>query len=207
MKRQAKRDNRSKLLKKKRIAISSRSGKTVRARSRAAPKIVEDPRLKLVREQYEAAVRSLNQQKYSKAISLFEKIVLAPFPDLAERARVHLNICRQRLERPSVQLRTPEDHYNYAVAKINAGELEEAEAHLERALKHMPKADHVHYALAAVKSLRGDVEGALARLKAAIELEPRNRYLARNDRDFAALFEDPRFADLIYPEKGTEDAP
>jgi len=52
-----------------------------------------------------------------------------------------------------------------------------------------------------VQSLRGDIESALDNLKTAIELEPRNRYLARNDRDFTALTEDPRFADLAYPEK------
>ncbi len=46
-----------------------------------------------------------------------------------------------------------------------------------------------------------DIESALENLKTAIDLEPRNRYLARNDRDFTALTEDPRFADLVYPEK------
>ena len=147
------------------------------------------------------AVAYLNRQKYEKAMALFEKAMAGPYKELAERARVHLNICRQRMERRTLQSRTAEDHYNYAVTQINAGNLEEAEEHLNRALKQAPKADHVHYALAAVQSLRGNVETALETLETAIKLQPRNRYLARNDGDFAALCEDPRYADLVYPEK------
>ena len=35
----------------------------------------------------------------------------------------------------------------------------------------------------------------------AIQLRPENRYHARNDEDFAFLQEDPRFTELLYPEK------
>jgi hypothetical protein len=35
----------------------------------------------------------------------------------------------------------------------------------------------------------------------AIELRPENRYHARNDEDFAFLQEDPRFTEMLYPEK------
>jgi tetratricopeptide (TPR) repeat protein len=157
--------------------------------------------MNLAVEQYEAALRLMQEQKFEKAKSLFEKAMAGPSPELAERARVHLNICKQRLERQTAPIRTPEDHYNVAVALINSGRLEEAEQHLLRALNLTPRADHAYYALAAVQSLRGDIEGALENLKTAIDLEPRNRYLARNDRDFTALTEDPRFADLVYPEK------
>jgi hypothetical protein len=38
-------------------------------------------------------------------------------------------------------------------------------------------------------------------LKVAIELRPENRYHARNDEDFAFLQEDPRFTEMLYPEK------
>ncbi len=203
MKRQAKRGLKSKALKRKVLArkIPSRT----RLGTKPIPTISEDPRRKQFQEQYEMAVSYMNHQKYEKAMALFEKTEAGPFKELAERARVHLNICRQRLERRTVQLRTAEDHYNYAVAQINAGSLEEAEEHLNRALRQAPKADHVHYALATVQSLRGNIEAALETLKTAIDLEPRNRYLARNDSDFAALCEDPRYADLVYPEKDPEN--
>jgi hypothetical protein len=41
----------------------------------------------------------------------------------------------------------------------------------------------------------------MANLKIAITLNSANRYHARNDEDFAFLQEDPRFTELLYPEK------
>ncbi len=208
MKKQAKRKPAraaaAKRLKKKKLLAHRKRDQRVRTvalRAKAPPRPPEDPRASLAVEQYEAAVRLFQQQKFEKAKVLFEKAMAGPSRELAERARVHRNTCIQRLERHSAPIRTPEDHYNVAVALINSGRLGEAEQHLNRALKLTPRADHVYYALAAVQSLRGDIESALENLKTAIDLEPRNRYLARNDRDFTALTEDPRFADLVYPEK------
>ena len=199
----------AKSLRRKKVLAHSRRRRGVplasKATRRQAPKVsqipLQDPRASQAVEQYEAAVRLLQQQKFEKAKALFEKAMAGPSRELAERARVHLNICEQRLKRHSAPIRTPEDHYNVAVALINSGRLEEAQQHLTRVLKLTPRADHVYYALSAVQSLRGNIEGALENLKTAIDLEPRNRYLARNDRDFTALTEDPRFADLVYPEK------
>lgn len=207
MKKQAKRKparaTASKPLKKKVFSRARRDGgrKTSGRKPTAALAPLEDPRARQAREQYEAAVRLFQEQKFEKAKALFEKAMAGPSAELAERARVHLATCVQRLERHTAPIRTPDDHYNVAVALINSGRLSEAEQHLNKALKLTPRSDYAYYALAAVQSLRGDVEGALENLKTAIDLEPRNRYLARNDRDFTALTEDPRFADLVYPEK------
>jgi hypothetical protein len=41
----------------------------------------------------------------------------------------------------------------------------------------------------------------MANLKVAIDLRGENRFHARNDEDFAFLQEDPRFTELLYPEK------
>ena len=49
--------------------------------------------------------------------------------------------------------------------------------------------------------LTGEADSAMKNLKVAIELRPENRYHARNDEDFAFLQEDPRFTELLYPEK------
>ena len=209
MKKQAKRKPAravaAKTLKKKKVLAVPRMSRAALRRKGVAlktpPKPPEDPRARLAVEQYEAAVCLFQQHKFEKAKTLFEKAMAGPSPELTERSRVHLATCLQRLERHSAPIRTPEDHYNVAVAMINSGRLGEAEQHLNKALKLTPRADHVYYALAAVQSLRGDIEGALDNLKTAIDLEPRNRYLARNDRDFTALTEDPRFADLAYPDK------
>ncbi len=167
-------------------------------------KLAEDPRLKLAREQYETGLSFLNGQKYEKAIPWFEKVMASPVGDLIDRARMHISICRKRLEGNTLQLRTSEDHYNYAVSQINVGQFSAAEEHLGRAMKQTPKAGHLHYAMATVKALKSELDAALGSLKAAIDLDESNRFMARNDRDFAALYEDPRFADLVYPEKGSE---
>ena len=77
---------------------------------------------------------------------------------------------------------------------------DDARAALEKALKMSPKADYVVYALAALDCLTGETESAMENLKQAIALRPENRYLARNDEDFAYLQDDPRFTELLYPE-------
>jgi Flp pilus assembly protein TadD len=64
-----------------------------------------------------------------------------------------------------------------------------------------PAADHIHYALALAQALDGDLSSAHQNLKRAIELEPRNRLIARQDADFAPLANQPPFDSLIYPEK------
>ena len=164
-------------------------------------KIVEDPRIKLAREQYQAAVELLGSRKYERAVAMFEKVLAAPSSELAERARIHLSICRQRMETRVLTLRTAEDHYNYAVAQTNSGKLNEAEEHLAKAMKLTPRVGHLHYLLAMVRALRGDIEAALTNLRQAIDLEPGSRNLAKHDPEFRILYEDPRFADLVYPER------
>ena len=55
--------------------------------------------------------------------------------------------------------------------------------------------------MAALDCLTGEAESAMTNLKIAIQLRPENRYHARNDEDFAFLQEDPRFTELLYPER------
>ena len=64
-----------------------------------------------------------------------------------------------------------------------------------------PGTDHIHYALALAQALGGDSPSAHENLKRAIELEPRNRLIARQDADFAPLAHQPPFDALLYPEK------
>lgn len=161
-----------------------------------------DPQVQQQLKQYEEGVRLFQQQKFHKAKLEFERVVQGPSRELADRARVHLRICTQRIERPPVATpRTAEDHYHHGVAMMNLGHWDEARDHLERARKLAPKADHVIYALAALDCLTGETDAALEKLKLAIELRPENRYHARNDEDFAFLQEDPRFTELLYPER------
>ena len=151
--------------------------------------------------QFEAAVKWLNENHFAKARSAFEKLVDTATPDLAQRARMYLNVCNQRIARPAVQLKSAEDHYNYGVRLANQGMLDEAEEYLKKALKLAPHLDYVHYALASTSALRENPEQAMEHLEHSIGLNARNRYLAQNDPDFSSLSEDPRFTELLYPEK------
>jgi len=152
-------------------------------------------------ERFENALGLFGQHQIGRARNIFEKLAEDPAAELAERARVYLRICDQRLSHSSVQLKTAEDYYNYAVGLANQGDAEESEQHLHKALKLAPKADYIYYALATTYALRDDVDGALENLLKAIDLNERNRYQAQNDADFANLLEDPRFTELLYPEK------
>ena len=151
--------------------------------------------------QFENGVKLFNNNEFSKAHAVFEKLASGPAQDLAERARVYMRICEQRRSRPAPQMRSAEDLYNYGVQMANEGNLEKAEEALSRALKLTPQADHVLYALASMQALRENVEGALEYLEKAIRINLRNRYLAQNDPDFSKLMEDPRFTELLYPEE------
>ena len=202
---QARRASKSKPLKQKHLKAAKPARGSKGRISPKALRVPEDPRLKIAKEQYELGVNCLSQHKYERAMAYFEKVLEGPAAELSERARVHMKICNERLDKKAPAWRTAEDHYNYAVALSNAGKLAEAEEHLAKALKQAPNAGHLHYARAAVLALRSDVEAALGGLKRAIELDVQNRYLARNDADFDSLCEDPRFADLVYPEKGLEN--
>jgi Flp pilus assembly protein TadD len=110
-------------------------------------------------------------------------------------------MCARRLEQAAPVLRTAEDYYNYGVALINSREVRGAREHLETALCLAPGSDHIHYALGVAQALSGDLARAHESLRRSIELEPRNRIIARHDADLAALTGHPPLHELLYPEK------
>lgn len=180
----------SKSMKKKRLARKSLP-------SKPAP----DPRFLQQVKLYEDAVKDFNEQRYARARQTFEKIKDGFSKELADRAVMHMRICEQRLARQASAPRTLEENYNSGIAMMNLGRWDEACEFFEKAKKQAPKAEHVYYALAVLDSLTGEADGALANLKRSIELRPENRYHARNDEDFQPLLEDPRFTELLYPER------
>ena len=161
-----------------------------------------DPRVQAQLKLYDEALALFHQQKFARAKQELEKVLEGPSKELTDRARMHLKIAEQRMK-PSHEEnpRTAEDHYQRGVAMMNIGRWDDARESLLKARKAAPKADHIHYALATLDCLTGEADSAMANLKVAIELRPENRYHARNDEDFAFLQEDPRFTELLYPEK------
>jgi tetratricopeptide (TPR) repeat protein len=150
---------------------------------------------------FEAAMKLFHARQFKDARDLFAQAARGPERDVANRAQLHLAMCDRRLQRAAVNLGSAEDYYNYGVALINLRNLPEARTHLEKALEMSPAADHVHYALALAQALSGDLVNAQQNLKRAIELEPRNRLIARQDADFAPLAHLPPLDALLYPEK------
>jgi Flp pilus assembly protein TadD len=151
---------------------------------------------------YDDALALFHQQKFQKAKGELEKVLEGPSKELADRARMHLKIAEQRMKPSQEQNpRSAEEHYQRGVAMMNLGRWDDARESLDKARKLAAKADHIVYALAALDCLTGEADAAMANLKIAISLNSANRYHARNDEDFAFLQEDPRFTELLYPEK------
>src|SRR5260370_19533418 len=161
-----------------------------------------DPRVQAQLKLYDEALTLFHQQKFARAKEELEEVLKGPSKELADRARMHLKIAEQRMK-PSQERNphTADEHYQRGVAMMNIGRWDDARESLDKARKAAPKADHIHYALAALDLLTGEADSALANLNVAIQLRPADRYHARNDDDFAFLQEDPRFTELLYPEK------
>jgi tetratricopeptide (TPR) repeat protein len=164
------------------------------------PVVKEDPGFTQAVQNYEAAVRAMQEHKFEKAKVLLEKIVASGQMALIDRARVHLNLCTQQLAGASTTFKTHEEHFDYAVSLLNDGQFDQARTHLEKILKVNIKADFAYYGMAVVDCLTGQVESSLKNLSEAIRLNPHNRFQARNDSDFQNMADDPRFTELLYPE-------
>jgi tetratricopeptide (TPR) repeat protein len=168
--------------------------------------LADDPRFAQAVQNYEAGLRAMQEHKFEKAKGYLQKVISGPSPELADRARTHLNTCNQHAEKAATQFKTPEEHYDYAISLMNVGDYVSAREHLDKLGKQNPKADYVAYGLAALDCLTGHVEDALRHLDDAIRLNAALRFQARNDSDFQNLVEDPRFTELLYPDPGSESS-
>jgi tetratricopeptide (TPR) repeat protein len=150
---------------------------------------------------FEEATRFFHSRHYREARESFERAMAGPSREVTHRAELHVKMCARRLEVPEVILTTADEHYNYAVALINLRNLAKADEHLRAALALAPAADYVYYALALCRALSGDLTSAYENLKAAIDLEPRNRIAARQDADFASFINQPPLDRLFQVDK------
>jgi len=169
-------------------------------------KVVEDPRHTQAVQNYESGLRALQDHKFEKAKGHLQKVLSGPNKSLVDRAQVHILTCDKHMETPTLQFKTTEEHYDYAVSLINSGDYVTAREHLDKLLKQNPKAEYVLYGLAALHCLTGHVEEALKMLGEAIQVKPSLRFQARNDTDFQNLAEDPRFTELLYPDPGAGES-
>jgi len=169
--------------------------------------VTEDPRHTQAVQNYESGLRALQEHKFEKAKGHLQKVLSGPNKSLVDRAQMHILACEKHLATPALQFKTTEEHYDYAVSLINAGDYVTAREQLDKLLKQNPKADYILYGIAALDCLTGHVEESLKTLHEAIQAKPSLRFQARNDGDFQNLAEDPRFTELLYPDPGAEPEP
>lgn len=150
---------------------------------------------------FEAAMKLFHAQKFHEAREHFRAAINGLDGAIAHSAELHIRMCERRLSAQVITLKTGEEHYNYAITRINARELGTARQHLQKALKQEPNADHVYYALALCCVLSGDLQGAYENLKRAIDIQPRNRITARQDADFTGISRQCPLNRLLFPEK------
>ncbi len=155
---------------------------------------------------FDRAMQLFRKQQFQEAKPIFEEVTRGPQREITHNAKLHMLMCDRRLEKPVVTLNSLDDHYNYAIERLNARDMDVARKHLDCAMQLIDKGgddspDHLYYALALCAGISGDAETAFENLKLAIELNPRNRMAARQDADLAPIAQQPRIQQLLYPEK------
>jgi len=166
----------------------------------------QDPGFTQAVQNYESALKAMQEHKFERAKPVLEKIVASGPKELADRARMHLSICNQQLASGATTFKSPDEHFDYAVSLMNVGQYDQARVHMEKILKQNPRADFAVYGMAVLDCLTAQVESSLKQLREAIRLNPQNRFQARNDSDFQNMADDPRFTELLYPEPGESSA-
>jgi tetratricopeptide (TPR) repeat protein len=188
------------------IKTMAQTAKTATASKRSSRTIAgavspaDDPARAQVLANYEAAIRLMQESKFDKARTAFEKLLASGAGDLADRIRMYINACTAQLSRAKTSFSSAEEQYDYAVSLLNDGNYEDARQQFQAILKQDENADYAFYGLAVLASMTGDSHTCLEHLTEAIRRNPRNRIQARSDSDFQDMADDPRFTELLYPE-------
>ena len=154
-------------------------------------RIEHDPHVKV----FEKGVRALHKQEWKQAAKEFETVVEeTDRPQLRARALQFLDASRAQLDRSDSG--EAEDPFLQAVYLRNRGDLEEA---LDLCVRggRQGKDDRFAFLAASIHALSGDLDQAAELLHRAIEMDPKNRIHAHYDSDFAALREEPRYAEIF----------
>ena len=147
---------------------------------------------------YEQALETLQRGKIKGAATLFQRII-DKYPDereLHERSHRYLEVCK-RQSAPAAAPKTLEERVFAATIALNSGAYDEALSHLETAVAEDPNSDHVQYMLAVARAGAGETAAASTHLRRALELNPDNRFLARNEPSFDVLKGDAAFQGVL----------
>src|SRR5262245_40139491 len=171
-----------------------------------APPPVRKPTYHEAVAMYERGLQALQRRDFAASAEALRNVI-ERYPDereLLERARLYLKVCERELEPKVPTPKTPDEWVYAATVAFNAGDESTAVRHLQRALTEDARHDHAHYMMAVVSVRRGDLGGALERLRQAVSLNPENRSLARQDPELESLRDDPTFRAIV--ESAASDA-
>ena len=174
----------------------TRGPKTIQGKVRT----MADPAQQRTMQEYEAALKAMQEGKYDRARDGFRKLTDQGPAEVAERARVYLEACERQSQKQDRKFSGPEEQYDYAISLLNTGLYDEAREQFEVILKKAPQADYALYGLSILESMTGQSEMCLEHLSQAITINAQNRIQARADSDFQDMADDPRFTELLYPE-------
>lgn len=147
---------------------------------------------------YERGIAALQRRDYQSAADSFRDL-MARFPEereLQERAQVYLRVCERELAAAAAP-RTNEERLVAATVALNAGEYARTLNMLDEVLRDDPRSDLAEYMAAVVYCAKGDLDAAIVRLRRAIELNPENRNLARQDNDLEPLHDLDAFRQML----------
>lgn len=140
---------------------------------------------------YETGVRALQRHDFEAAADSLRGVIQR-YPgerELVERAKLYLQVCERETARRPSGPQTPSEWVYAATVALNAGDVEGALGHLNRALEKAPDSDHAHYIMAVALVDKGDTPLALVHLRQAVSLNPDNRSVALQDPDLRVLHE------------------
>jgi tetratricopeptide (TPR) repeat protein len=147
---------------------------------------------------YERGIAALQRRDYQSAAEFFREL-MARFPEereLQERAQVYLRVCERELAAAATP-RTNEEKLVAATVAFNGGDYTRTLTLLDEVLREDPKNDLAEYMAAIVYCAKGNLDAAIGRLLRAIELNPENRNLARQDGDLEALHDLEAFRQML----------
>ena len=114
----------------------ARAPKTIQGKVRT----MADPAQQKSMQEYEAALKAMQDGKFDKASDAFRKLIPQAPPEIAERARVYLDACNRQAAKQDRKFAGPEEQYDYAISLLNTGLYDEAREQLEAILAKEPQA-------------------------------------------------------------------
>ncbi|MBL8179312.1 MAG: hypothetical protein JNK48_31835 [Bryobacterales bacterium] len=142
-----------------------------------------------------------HRRDFRAAREMFAAAAEGSSREVAHAARQHLRMCEQRIGTRPVELHSAEEYYHYGIGLIAERSLEGAREALSKAAALAPKSGHIHYSLAISLGLLGDLAGAARHLSTAIQLDGKNRTIARTDPDFLEFGRQSPVREVVFPEK------